>query len=142
MPTAEQTERLWEELETSLSELEEAEQEKFAAAARFDCDSLLAAVQRQFNIAERLADQIGRSRELLADDDSASPTEPTPGELGSTRSDALSRRRRLRAHASRVKMRLAADWLLTWRMQRCVSELLAVLAQARSTHGLVVDSTA
>lgn len=147
MPTAEPKETLWEELETSLSELEEAEREKFAAAAGFDCDSLLAAVQRQSRIAERLADLIGRSRERLPV--AGAPTEPLSAELASPRPDDVQRRRaRLREQASRLKLRLAADWVLTWRMQRCVSELLAVLAQARgaacerSAHGLVIDSTA
>lgn len=148
MPTNHPIQTLLDRLETSLSELERIGRENRAALVGLDGEGLRQATERQAQVVESLARLSAAHRSAAGDEARGSLVARIAALDAPSRTPLLERLARLRDRAGRIKLQIAADWLLTWRLDRYVRERLAILAQAtgsiggRPGQGLVIDSTA
>ena len=131
------------DLQTTLSELEELQQKKQSALEQIDSPALLACAEAEGRCVERLRSHAAHE---------SPSSKPSLGDVfrrfEASDDPAIVRRvRDLRRQAARLKRQIAVSWMTTWRINEYVGDMLGMIAQAGRTaqephHGLVFDSTA
>ena len=138
-----------EQLQTTLSEVEEAQRAKQAALTGLNTPALYESAEVEGRLAQALYDQrqslIESSSSGIAPNSLRALIEQLPAE---ERPPLLAGLDAVKSRAKKVKERVAMNWLTTWRLNEYVSDMLSIVAHAgqpateEAHHGLMLDSSA